>query len=108
MTARSLNEIIREGEWEKLKHNPEYQNLPAEKKILAAKQTVNNKLAEADTVFRETIREDLKSAKIIMDKRIKPLRNLVKALNACYAGNLNDDEAKHMNTLLGITAAKKG
>lgn len=103
MVHKSLNQLIIDGEWEELKLNGEYQNLPPEKKIMIAKQTVNNKLEEAESVFRETIRDDIKSAGIIMDKRIKPLRNLIKALNACYAGGLNEDEAKSMNLLLGIS-----
>lgn len=100
---KSLNDLIREGDWEKLKYNPEYQGLPSEKKIIVAKQTVNIKLNESDGVFKETIRDDLKSARIIMEKRIKPLRNLIKALNACYAGSLSDDDVRHMNHVLGIT-----
>jgi len=104
MNLKSLSQLITEGEWEKLKHNPDYQSLSTEKKILVAKQTVNNKLKEADSIFRETIREDLQSSRIIMDKRIKPLRNLINALNACYAGNLDRDGARQIKMLLDITA----
>lgn len=106
MNYQSLNQLIMEGEWEGLKNNEEYKSLPPEKKILIAKQTVNNKLEEAESVFRETIKDDLKSAGTIMEKRIKPLKNLIKALNACYAGGLNEDEAKSIRMLLGITYKK--
>lgn len=106
MVHKDLNQLISDGDWENLKLNTEYQNLPYEKKIMVAKQTVNLKLEEADSIFRETIRDDLKSAGTIMEKRIKPLRNLIKALNACYAGGLNEDEAKNINLLLGIPYKK--
>jgi hypothetical protein len=37
-----------------------------------------------------------------MDKRIKPLRNLIKALNARYAGALSEDEEEQLNNLLAL------
>lgn len=55
MSVSSLNTLIKEGEWEKLKNNPEYQDLPNEKKVLIARRTDNNKLSEIDSVYWETV-----------------------------------------------------
>ncbi len=106
MSISSLNSIIKEGEWEKLKNNPEYQDLPNEKKVLFARRAVNNKLREIDMVYWETVKGDIRSARIIVEKRIKPLRNLINALNAFYAGVLDKDEEKHINKMLGISPPK--
>ena len=102
---RSMDWLVKHGEWDSLKGNEEYQSLSIKGRILIAKKAVTQRLVDATKVFGEVVREDTKAGAKFVKEELNPLRNLIKSLNARYVGELNPKEApEEMTKTLNIPA----
>ena len=75
-----LNELVEQGEWEKLKNSDEFQNLSLEGKIIFARKTIINRISQIEEVFYGVVRDDVNGSKPIL-KRLKYLRGLENAIS---------------------------
>jgi hypothetical protein len=100
-----LDRLIKEGRWGELKNNDEYQSRSIKDRVLLAKKAVNVRLDIANTMFAEVVKTDTQDAQTILDEEIKPLRNLIGALNKRYVGTLREEDTPdEMTKVLRIPA----
>jgi len=90
--VRELRDLVRDGRWEDLKDNDEYQRMRDKDKIIKARAAVDARIHIIDSMFGDVVKDDREGAVIIRDFELKPLRNLKRALNARYVGGLVEEK----------------
>ena len=108
--SRRLNNLVSEGEWESLKGNAAYMRLSVERRITKAIDAVSARMHQNEIIFGQVVAEYPDKAGTILEKKVKPLRRLKKALGVCLAGDFDqvkDDVREKVNNVLGINSPNK-
>ena len=91
--ADRLDRLVRDGEWEDLKHNKRYQELSTEGKIIKALDAVKMRESAVNKMYYEELADKPANSSVIYNKSLVPLRNLQRALRARYVGELDPKES---------------
>lgn len=108
--SRRLNDLVREGEWDRLKHNVAYMRFSVERRITKAIDALDARIHQNNKVFGEVVVRSPEKAGEIFKKRIEPLRRIKEGMSLCMAGDFDkvkDDVREKVNNALGLNPPNK-